>query len=1357
MLKKRPAVDAQGRPDKRVRWADQSSGADPASTAAGPADRPAHRASAVDAPSDTDTPSHSRTQLSPELQDVVSTAESLTQPFDQIVVCMPTCPTAFDGKHSLVCALDKQQFPLISAFARHKGRHPAQVSGCLLVPDWTTAWFNPCLKGMAVLKQYPAGQLAAFPVKLVHSPTDGVSFGSLAAGGASTRMTFRGQVAGFPCRIAADSQASQPFVSRTLAQQAGLHNMPGASGTDGVTLGTGAHAKIHGTCSLKFRIGPLVDSVQCYVIDMAPEYDLILGDKYLQAREAVLSYKAHQFVVHKGSRKYTLQAWTAPAPDTDSVETPVLSALQVKRALRKPAAVERSFLVMIREAADAPDPQQAAAAVVDNFDPHGVDASPTDRLRSVDLTGPCPADELAALLLKYKHVWPVALPPGLPPARDITVQHTINLVPGAVPPKPRMYRLSPLEKAEVERQVKELLSKGFIQPSASPYGAPVLFVPKPNGSLRMCCDWRALNKLTIKDSFPLPRIDDLVDQLGHARVFTSLDLAQGYYQLRISEEDVPKTAFKTHLGLFEWKVLSFGLTNAPATFQRAMQHILAPYIGKFVCVYLDDICIYSSTPEEHLKHLELVLQLLEKHQFYMNVTKCDFNRAEVKFLGHIVSHGQVKPDPAKVKSVVNWPLPQSVHELRSFLGLTNYFRHHIDHYAEITLPLTKLLRKDAAFDCSTPACVEAVNKLKEVLTTAPVLRIADPSKPYTVECDASGFALGAVLLQEGHPVAYESRKFTPAEQNYSVGDRELAAIVHALAVWRCYLLGAQFTVVSDHQPLTYLETQPQLSGRQVRWQQLLTRYHFAWQYRKGSHNQAADALSRHPSLAVVQTRSAAKGQQAPKPAVPPAPQGGGREPVSAPSLLERCIAAGRVDKFFACPANTASLQLKDGLWYRGQQVFVPHDEALRQALIAEHHSTVYSGHFGEDKTLENLRKVFYWPGMQKQVRSFVACCDSCQRNKASTVKPAGKLSPLPIPGKKWESIGIDFVTQLPCTDTGFDAVMVVVDRLSKLVHFIPTTTTATAVDTARLFVDNIVKAHGLPATIVSDRDSKFTSKFWQAVCKLWGIKQGMSTSFHPQTDGQTERLVRVLSEYLRHFVSPAQNDWDQLLASAEFAVNDTYQASIGTTPFFMTYGQHPLTPVRAAFNKSNVPAAVDFASVIQQAVQRGKALLQAAQQRQKAYYDSKRRLLAFKPGQKVMLSTEHIRLKSPGTQKLLPRFIGPFAVVQRIGENAYKLQLPARLRIHDVFHVSLLKPYKSDGTYQPPTEPLFFDDEGQPWFEVESVLQHRELRRGKRSVTQYLIKWKGYGHEHNTWEPERNLTAGALNDYWSRATDASIV
>jgi hypothetical protein len=586
-----------------------------------------------------------------------------------------------------------------------------------------------------------------------------------------------------------------------------------------------------------------------------------------------------------------------------------LSALQLKRALKKPGAKERAFLVMVR-AIDAQATEAASPDVDVTENIPDVD-SPADRLKSTPLEGPCNKTQLQELLLKYSHVWPTALPGGLPPERDITVQHSIPLVPGAVPPAPRMYRLSPLEKAEVEKQVQSLLAKGFIQPSSSPYGAPLLFVPKPDGSLRMCTDWRALNKQTMKDVYPLRRIDDMVDTLKDAKVFSSIDLTQGYYQLRISPEDVPKTAFKTHLGLFEWKVLGFGLTNAPATFQRAMDNILKPFLGKFVCVYLDDICIYSKNPEDHLQHLEAVLQVLEKNQFYMNLSKSAFNRTEVKFLGHIITNGTVKPDPAKVQSVVNWPIPQSLHDLRSFLGLTNYFRRHIPHYAEICLPLTSQLKKGAALDCTTPACVSAINLLKEKLTSSPVLHITDPSKPYTLVCDASAYALGAVLIQEDHPIAFESRKVLPAEKNYTVGDRELLATVHSLKVWRCYLLGADFTIVSDHEPLKYLQTQPTLSGRQARWQDLLSQYHFKWLYRKGKENTAADALSRHPLLAVI-TRSRGSSIEE-----------GGEGPVDAPSLVARCIEAGKADKFFLCPANTNSLEFKKGLWYKGGQIFVP--------------------------------------------------------------------------------------------------------------------------------------------------------------------------------------------------------------------------------------------------------------------------------------------------------------------------------------------------------------------------------------------------------------------------------------------------
>ena len=1380
---------------KRVRFADEVSvyGSDgPSGTV-----KPCNINSAT-APMDLDSGPSDRplsavySHVSSALQAACADAEAVTQPITQLLVCMPKQHSAFSQQHSLVIALSKEQFPLIAAFTAAYRKDSVNISGCLLVPDWKTAWFNHHLQGLAVLKQYAAGTVAAFPTKLVYCPLRPAKLESINdPSSGKLIMSFNGLVANTPAVISADSQASHNFISTDFVRRVGLHMTP-TSGE--VRMGNSVVERVVGVCSVKFRVGALHDQAAFYVLQMHSAHDLVLGETYLKSRKAVLDYANNSFCVRKGERLVTVTAGPSPLSraeagvgDATQSSTPrLLSAMQVRRLLRKPAVAAGSYLVMLRE-------KSGDGSAVDG----SCEPSDEERLAEVDLTGPCQDEQLRALLLKYKHVWPGSLPPGLPPHRDITAEHTIPLVPGSTPPKQVIYRLSPAEKEEVVRQVKELLAKGYIQPSISPYGAPLLFVPKPNGTLRMCTDWRALNKQTIKDVFPLPRIDDLIDSLAGSTVYSSIDLAQGYYQFRISDEDVPKTAFKTHFGLFEWKVLSFGLTNAPATFQRAMNHVLAPYIGKFVCVYIDDICIYSKSPAEHLRHLELVLQALAKEKLYMQLPKCSFNKTEIKFLGHLISHNSVRPDPAKVRAVADWPVPQDLRQLRSFLGLCNYFRRFIPRYAETCLPLTALLKKDVPFDCSTPVCVAAMDKLKACLCSEPVLRLPDMSKPFTVICDASGFAVGAVLLQEEHPVAFESRKLTPAEVNYSVPDRELLAVIHALTVWRCYLHGPTFTLMTDHKPLISLDTSA-LSGRQARWQEFLSRFHYTWVYKQGSQNMA-DALSRHPHYGVmllsILTRSQARAGQAagadvagpsslspevagsssPPDASPPAAAAAGAAaaavdeagpaslgraegPASAPApWKERCIAAGKSDKFFSCPANTKALTYQDGLWLLNGKVWVPANAQLRKDLIVEHHCTPYSGHFGEKRTLENMKKLFHWPGMARDVRQYCMDCDSCQRNKSSTLKPVGKLQPLPIPTRKWESIGMDFITQLPCTDSGYDCILVVIDRLSKLTHLVPLTCTATAADVAELFVDCVVKHHGLPTSIVTDRDSKFTSMFWQTVLQIWGVKSAMSTAFHPQTDGQTERVNRVLEEYLRHFVSPRHTDWDKYLPCAEFALNDSYQASIGMTPFYMTYGQHPLTPVRAAFGKAKAPAAVDFVQNIGAAVKQAKDLLQVAQQRQKAYVDSKRRCVEHKCGDLVLLSTEHIRLKSAGTQKLLPRFVGPFSVEQKIGSSAYRLKLPPELKVHPVFHVSLLKPYKGDGSVQPPAAPLYFNDENEAHYEVEEVLQCREKKRGNRVYRSYLIKWAGYGHEHNTWEPEKNLNPAALKSYWDAQGGRRVV
>ena len=424
---------------------------------------------------------------------------------------------------------------------------------------------------------------------------------------------------------------------------------------------------------------------------------------------------------------------------------------------------------------------------------------------------------IQSMLHAYSDIFPDALPIGLPPARNI--QHTIQLEPNSSPPFKGIYRMSQGELQTLEKQLKELIAHEFIIPSSSPYGAPVLFVQKKDGSSRMRVDYRALNKLTIKNRYPLPRIDDLLDRLNGAQYFSSLDLMSGYHQIRITEEDVTKTAFRTPLGSYMFRVLPFGLTNAPSTFMKVMDDIFSD-MRQFVVVYLDDRLIFSRTETEHMKHLDMVLSRLRFEKLYAKKSKCSFCRDELLFLGHVVTREGIRVDPQKVAAIQKWSTPTSASQIRSFLGLANYFRKFMQGYSKMIEPLTALLRKDAPFVWSSD-CQAAFEQVQYNLTHAPCLALPDLSlqaAPFEVICDASGFAVGAVLLQNGRPIAFESRKMAPAERNYPVGEQELLAVFHAFTTWRCYLQNHQeFVVNTDHNPNVYLPTKQNLSGRQSRW------------------------------------------------------------------------------------------------------------------------------------------------------------------------------------------------------------------------------------------------------------------------------------------------------------------------------------------------------------------------------------------------------------------------------------------------------------------------------------------------------------------------------------------------------------
>lgn len=1213
-------------------------------------------------------------------------------------------------------------------------------------------------------------------------------------------FVFEGTAAGAPATVLWDSGAKLDYISVKFCRR---NNVVIASESQLVELGDGTRISTHGTVRLKTTIKGAANSdryskeLTFAVIDMSDGFDVILGDTWSRRECVVADYGSADpraytppFLWLRALRTRIFPRTEPPdvadAPERKQ-EVPILSAIRAVRLLQQPRlGSSPPFMLMIRESkADAQENRDA---------------------------------RLNAVLREFESVFDQ---PDLAEFRDFTPE-CVPVMADSTPPNRPPFRLSMAERREVEKQVQELLEAGRIVPSSSSYGAPVLFVPKPDGSMRMCIDYRELNKITVKNKYPMPRIDDLMDNLSGAKYFSSLDLTSGYHQLRLRGTDVEKTAFNTHIGKFEWKVLPFGLTNAPAVFQTAMHRIFGSYLNRFVCVYLDDILIFSKTEEEHLRHLKMVLQLLKDNDLKAKMKKCEFFKPELKFLGHIVSADGMKPDPAKVQTIVDWPEPVSVLELRMFLGLANYFRRYIKNYAKVARPLTDLLkgvpqrtaRKERLLrwgklskaeaekvekpfrDRWTESCSSAFIALKDALVTAPVLLMPDFDKPFEVECDAceTSQAVGAVLLQEGHAVAFMSKKLSGPEENYSATDMEMLGVIYALREWRCYLEHQKFTIITDHQPNTYLDraTNPHTLKRRARWLYESSAYDYEWKYKPGKQN-IADPLSRAPqhfnalfcvigadkrvgnmvrapvACALDRPRRKRKGTCASKggsevgnarkatPDVADTPEA---EVVPNDVIIGQFFVPGlldRIRKSYGDLNNLNKRELKSRrlrkddsglLWTTvssyGEQLYVPEDESLRRECISAVHSHPTGGHFGVQRTKAKVKEVFHWEGLAKDVEKFVRNCDSCQRVKAPRHLPKGELHPLSIPGRRWESVSMDLITDLPPTKRGFDSIVVFVDRLSKMVHLEACTKSVTAAGLARIFEERIFRYHGFPQDIVSDRDVRFRALFWKELCARIGIHHSMSTAEHPQSDGQTERANQVLEDTLRHFIGPVQNEWDERLPVVEFAMNSAINASTQASPFMLNYGQLPDTPVVAYLRGKN-PQVNRFVGRWHEQLSYAKQCLEAAQDRQKHFADKHRKPAEpFKVGDQVLLHMKHFRL-APGLKlKLSPRFLGPFTVTEVIGPKnlSYRIDLPAPWhRKHNVFHVASLKRYHADGTRHPPAIPPETEDETQ--FTVDCITDVRGTGKNRW----YLVHWLGGGE---TWEHEAFLInfRDKVREYW---------
>ncbi len=954
-----------------------------------------------------------------------------------------------------------------------------------------------------------------------------------------------------------------------------------------------------------------------------------------------------------------------------------------------------------------------------------------------------PHPSIEALLGKYKDVFPEELPKGLPPHRP-QGDFKIELKDGSKPMKKGLYRMSLTELEETKRQVAKLLEQGFVRPSTSPWASPVLFASKKDGGLRFCVDYRAVNKMTTKNSYPLPRIDGILDEIGQAKFFSVIDLRSGYHQIRIAEEDIPKTAFNTRYGHYEYTVVPFGLSNAPASFMAVMNDVFRDYTSKFVCCYLDDILVYSNSWKDHLHHIELVLQRLRKERLYAKLSKCVFGAQEVEYLGFTLKSGRLAMNPNKTQAIEVWETPTSKKELQSFLGLVNYYRRFIRDCSKIAKPLTNLT-KNVPFDWSHEADA-AFQKLKKAVISAPVLRQFNDNAPITITTDASKYAIGGVMEQKFndgiHPVAFISRTLNPAEQNYAAHDLELLGIHDAIRVWRCYLHGRKFQVHTDHHPLRYLETQEFLSPRQVRWLEKLAQFDFDIVPIQGKSNQVADGLSRRK-----------------KPHKEDSEYGRG--------LLQKLIKKTTIVSAISVliPGSTLSSQimqgykedlefqsiledpqepfaLKNGLLYKENKLCIPKGD-VRNKILHDYHSTPSSGHLGEVKTRNKIHPLYYWKDLRETVRDFVSTCRTCQQTKSRNHKPFGFLKPIDPPETKWQVITMDFIAPLPKTKNGFSGIMTIVCKLSKMIRLIPISHTITAPETAMKFKEVIYRNHGLPQKIISDRDPIFMSKFWTTLFKSLGTKLAPSSAYHPQTDGQSEIANRKIEEMIRAFANFRKDNWDEFLIDFEVAYNSSTNATTLCSPFYINYGLHPrIVPVEAL--ATNNPSVNDFLRNTQNASQFAFHRIKEQNKKMADYANKTRKAHDFKVDDEVWLSTQNLSLEDgSGSRKLNPKFCGPFKISEKITDVTYRLDLsePMKARgIHNAFHVSLLKPFKPDkfNRYEKPLPPVRVED-GDEFYEVQELLATKKIR-GKQH---YLVKWKGYPDSENSWVPEEDIKEGS--------------
>ena len=798
------------------------------------------------------------------------------------------------------------------------------------------------------------------------------------------------------------------------------------------------------------------------------------------------------------------------------------------------------------------------------------------------------ADVPDYVIKKYKNLFSKSAADSMPPRRPNDVP--IKVIPGATPTYAKVYSLTAEEDATLVAWLKENLGKNFITPSSSPWGAPCFFVKKKDGSLRLCMDYRALNKVTVKDRNPLPLISDLLRTLGRGKIFTTLDLRGAYNLLRIKEGDESKTAFITKYGQFESNVLLFGLANAPAQFQAFMNHLFRHLIGVNVLVYLDDIVIFSDDTENHEKHVKEVFQILEQNHLYVKPEKCFFHKSSISYLGYIISSEGISMDPIKTKAVSEWPAPKTLKELQMFLGFCNFYRSLIPFYARLTLPLTELLKKNVVFAFSED-CQKAFDLLKQTFCSELILGHPDESKPYVLETDASDYAIGSLLYQFDdsgvlRPIAYYSRKMVPAERNYEIYDKELLAIVKSFAHWRHFLLGGHhaITVFCDHKNLEYFMTTKQLTRRQARWAELLSEYNFQVTYRSGLSNVRADAMSRRPDHA-----SPSEPQNLLRIISP--------EQVVESLQISAITAEGSsifhsdhldtdfttsdwplfIADFLLSPSNSWLPSIPPSQLQRAKsrlshfafnshgtfchisnidkKTLVPYCLlADRPSVLKRFHDEL--AHLAFKSIIDLVERRYWWPNMKSEIRNYISTCPQCQLSgnfSENYIRPAQPIPSVAHPFERW---GIDFVGILPKTRSGNRYIFTAIDYATRWPIAVPCPS-QDAATVAQCLYKHILMEFGSPFEIFSDQGKSFLSSGIQSFVEANRINHLKSTPYHPRTNGMVERMHAPLGKGITTLVNGKPERWDEYLPQVLWALRIRSHSVTGYSPFFLLYSTLP--------------------------------------------------------------------------------------------------------------------------------------------------------------------------------------------------------